>query len=135
MAQILCDTGFDVKVGHGTGEADYTIKNKDSVIIAIGSNKSYTLHNEPKRMQRRITAKDCTPELILAKKLDDDTPMVLFVTNRINGRKWMKVIPSADLNSWNGISTPVMLAKDDEESRILCEEAFANGIVSLGGNA
>lgn len=135
MAQILRDAGFDVKVGHGAGEADYTIKNKDGVIIAIGSNKSYTLHDAPKRMQRRITAKDCSPELILAKKLNDDTPMVLFVINRINGRKWMKVISSADLNSWNGISTPVMLAKDDEESRVLSEEEFANGIVSLGGKA
>lgn len=132
MAQILRDAGFDVKVGHGTGEADYIIKDKGGVIIAVGSNKSYTLHNEPKRMQRRITAKDCSPELILAKKLDN-TPMVIFVINRINGRKWMKSISSDELNSWNGTSTPVMLAKDDEESKILAEEEFANGIMNLGG--
>ena len=133
MAQTLRDTGFEITVGHGTGAPDYIIKDRNGTIVAVGSNKSYTLHNEPKRMQRRIPAKDCSPELILAKKLQ--IPMVLFVTNRINGRRWMSIIAPSELESWRGTSTSVMLAKDDNETGQLLEEGFSNGIVNLGGNA
>ena len=102
-------------------------------IIAAGSNKSFTLYDEPKRMQRRVSSKDCQPELILAKKID--VPMVLFITNRRNGRRWMSIVKSSNLEEWKGESTPVMLAKDDDDSGQILEEEFCSNIVNLGGNA
>ena len=134
MAAFLRKAGFKVEDQHGTGKPDYILRTKhDSTIIAIGSNKSYSLYDEPKRMQRRITTKDCHPELVLAKKLQ--VPMVLFVTNKRNNRRWMKIIPPPDLDGWNGESTPVILAKDDDDSNDVLEEGFSNNIVNLGGEA
>lgn len=134
MAQSLRDVGFKINVGHGTGTPDYIIKDRNDIaIIAIGSNKSYTLHDEPKKMQRRITVKNCQPELILAKKLE--IPMVIFVTNRTNNRRWMRIVSSSDLESWNGESTPVSLVKDDDDSGQILKEKFCSNIVSLGGDA
>ncbi len=134
MAEVLRSAGFGVAVGHGAGMPDYIIKDRDAgTIIAAGSNKSFTLHDEPKRMQRRVSSKDCQPELILAKKIG--VPMVLFITNRRNGRRWMSIVKSSNLEEWKGESTPVMLAKDDDDSGQILEEEFCSNIVNLGGNA
>ena len=136
MGQLLRDRGFDVKVGHGTGESDFTIrllKNGVAISVAAGSNKFYTLHDEPRKRQRRISVKDCRPELTLAKGLK--IPMVLIVTNRINGRMWMHIVNADELNTWKGISTPVMLVKGDDGTGQELEEEFASNIVKLGGRA
>ncbi|MBI5377064.1 MAG: hypothetical protein HZA82_00355, partial [Thaumarchaeota archaeon] len=97
---------------------------------AIGSSKSYMLYDEPKRMQRRINANDVTPEMILAKKLH--APLVIFVRNRKNGRRWANLIPPERLNSWQGESTPVILAKDDPESGKILDGEFLSILASLG---
>ena len=132
MAEILRSVGFEIVVEHGTGMPDYIIKDEDdNTITAAGSNKSFTLHDEPKRMQRRISAKDCQPEIILAKKLH--VPMVLFVTNRNNGRRWSSIVKSSELEEWTGVSTPVMLAKNDEDSGQILKVEFSNNLVDLGG--
>ena len=61
--------------------------------------------------------------------------MVLFVTNLVNGRRWILIVEPAELRDWKGESTPVMLAKNDEGSKIELEEMFADGIVELGVQA
>ena len=38
-------------------------------IVAVGSCKSYTLKDQPKKKQRRISAYDCMSEITLGKKL------------------------------------------------------------------
>ncbi|MBI5146981.1 MAG: hypothetical protein HZA84_07155 [Thaumarchaeota archaeon] len=128
MAHELRDLGFEVIDSHGKGNADYIIKKNNKT--AIGSSKSYMLYDEPKRMQRRINANDVTPEMILAKKLH--VPLVIFVRNRKNGRRWANLIPPERLNSWQGESTPVILAKDDPESGKILEEEFLSILASLG---
>lgn len=51
MAMFLRKTGFEVEDQHGTGKPDYILRTKhDNTIIAIGSNKSYSLYDELKRM-------------------------------------------------------------------------------------
>lgn len=67
----------------------------------------------------------------MAKKLQ--VPMVLFVTNKRNGRRWMKIIPSSELDEWMGESTPVMLAKDDDDSGDVLRKGFSNNMSDLGG--
>ncbi|MHB8602683.1 MAG: hypothetical protein ACYC6W_01585 [Nitrosotalea sp.] len=129
MARYLTEIGFDIKESRGAGEADFIIRKKDE-IVAIGSNKAYMLYNEPKRMQRRISAKDVEPEIILAKKLQ--MPLVVFVTNRRNGRRWACIIKQDELFEWSGVSTPVMLAKDDESSGRILQEEFASVLADFG---
>jgi hypothetical protein len=129
MARYLEEIGFDIKESHGAGEADYIIRKKDE-IVAIGSNKAYMLYNEPKRMQRRISSKDVEPEIILAKKLQ--VPLVILVTNRRNSRRWAGLVSENDLSQWSGISTPVILAKDDESSEKILQEDFASVLGTIG---
>jgi hypothetical protein len=129
MADYLKSIGFDIKESHGAGEADYILR-KDNEIVAIGSNKAYTLYDEPKRMQRRISTKDVEPEIILAKKLQ--MPLIVFVTNRKNGRRWACIIEQDGLSEWTGVSTPVMLAKDDESSGRILQEEFASVLAGFG---
>jgi len=129
MARYLTEIGFDIKESRGAGEADFIIRKKDE-IVAIGSNKAYMLYNEPKRMQRRISSKDVEPEMILARKLQ--VPMVILVTNRRNGRRWADIIKQDDLSEWSGVSTPVMLAKDDEQSGKILQEEFSSVLATFG---
>ncbi|MGI0061572.1 MAG: hypothetical protein ACREBA_03880, partial [Nitrosotalea sp.] len=129
MARYLGEIGFDIKESRGAGEADYIIRKKDE-IVAIGSNKAYMLYNEPKRMQRRISLKDVEPEIILAKKLQ--MPLVILVTNRKNGRRWAGLVPEGELSQWSGVSTPVILAKDDEQSGKILQEDFASVLGTIG---
>jgi hypothetical protein len=129
MARYLGEIGFDIKESHGAGEADYILR-KDNEIVAIGSNKAYTLYDEPKRMQRRISSKDVEPEIILAKKLQ--MPLIVFVTNRRNSRRWACIIKYDELSEWTGVSTPVMLAKDDESSGRILQEEFASVLAGFG---
>lgn len=134
MAQALRGFGFEVTVGHGIGKPDFKIRMSGGVkITAVGSNKAYTLHDELKRMQRRVTYKDCLPEAVLAKKLG--VPMVLFVTNTSNGRRDMLIVGPDELKEWKGVSTSVRLAKNDARTGAELEEEFAKGIVALGGKA
>lgn len=128
MARYLEGRGFEVTESNGPGQADYIIRYDD--IVAIGSNKAYTLTDEPKRMQRRISAKDVEPELVLARKLE--VPMVLFVTNIRNGRRWAQIVKVEELAEWQGVSTPVIMAKDDEPSGRRLEEEFASVLASFG---
>jgi len=129
MAGYLKSIGFDIKESHGAGEADFILRN-DGEIVAIGSNKAYTLYDEPKRMQRRISLKDVEPEIILAKKLQ--MPLVVLVTNRKNCRRWACIIKQDGLSEWTGVSTPVMLAKDDESSGRILQEEFASVLAGFG---
>lgn len=131
MAQYLREYGFDVEEGYGAGSPDYILR-KSGTIVAIGSNKSYTLKEQPGRMQRSISIKDVAPELILAKKLN--MQLVVFVTNITNGRRWAKKIPSDMLESWNGEPTPVILAKNDPESGKILEESFLLVLADLGAD-
>ena len=151
MAQYLHDVGFEVGDGHGAGEPDFIIKKKkitgydldgtreESIleIVAVGSCKSYTLKDQPKKKQRRISADDCIPEVTLAKKLR--IPMIILVTNRNNSRRWAAKISYDDLvngdgkgKKWSGISTPVILAQDDPESAQMLEEQFLSILASIG---
>ena len=151
MAQYLRDVGFEVGDGHGAGEPDFIIKKKkitgydldgtgeESImeIVAVGSCKSYTLKDQPKKKQRRISTDDCIPEITLAKKLH--IPMIILVTNRNNSRRWAAKISYDDLvngdgkgKKWSGISTPVILAQDDPESAQMLEEQFLSILASIG---
>lgn len=154
MAQYLRDVGFEITDGHGAGEPDFIIKKKKIIgydfdgitgegekstmeIVAVGSNKSYTLKDQPKKKQRRISADDCTPEITLAKKLQ--IPMIILVTNRNNGRRWAAKLSYDELvngdgkgKKWSGISTPVMLAQDDPESAETLEDGFLSVLASIG---
>ena len=129
MARYLEGRGFEVTESNGPGQADYIIRYEGD-IVAVGSNKAYTLVDEPKRMQRRVSAKDVEPELVLARKLK--VPMVLFVTNIRNGRRWAQVVKVEGLSEWEGVSTPVIMAKDDEASGRRLEEEFASVLASFG---
>ncbi len=145
MAQYLRDVGFEVTDGHGAGQPDFIIKKKRIIcydvdgtgeestteIVAVDSNKSFTLKDQPKRKQRRISADDCVPEIILAKKLH--IPMIILVTNRNNKRRWAAKIPYEQLNDkWSGVTTPVMLAQDDADSKQIAEEEFLSVLASIG---
>jgi len=148
MAQYLRDVGFEVTDGHGAGQPDFIIKKKritcydvdgtgeeesTTEIVAVGSNKSFTLKDQPKRKQRRISSDDCMPEIILAKKLH--IPMIILVTNRNNGRRWAAKIPYERLNDkWSGVTTPVMLAQDDDDSKQIAEEEFLSVLASIGAH-
>lgn len=129
MARYLEDRGFTVTESNGAGQADYVMR-YDGKLVAVGSNKAFTLNDEPKRMQRRISAKDVEPELVLARKLQ--VPMVLFVTNIRNRRRWALRVNPDELAGWEGVSTPVILSKEDEESCKRLEEDFASVIASFG---
>lgn len=129
MARYLEGRGFEVTESNGPGQADYIIRYEGD-IVAVGSNKAYTLVDEPKRMQRRISAKDVEPELVLARKRK--VPMILFVTNIKNGRRWAQVVKVEGLSEWEGVSTPVIMAKDDEASGRRLEEEFASVLASFG---
>lgn len=129
MAGYLSDLGFEIREGRAAGEADYIIK-KDGRVVAIGSNKAYMLYDEPKRMQRRISSKDVEPEIALARRLG--VPMVILVTNRRNSRRWAQTVTHDMIAEWSGVSTPVMLAKDDEQSGRILEEEFSSVLASFG---
>jgi len=160
MAQYLRDVGFEIIDGHGAGQPDFIIKKKKihgydldtgreekstMEIVAVGSYKSYTLKDQPKKKQRRISADDCIPEITLAKKLQ--IPMIILVTNRNNGRRWAAKVTCDELGDnqekddnddtnresiWSGISTPVILAQDDSESAQELEEKFCEVLASIG---
>jgi len=148
MAQYLRDVGFEITDGHGAGQPDFIIKKKrityhdvdgtgeeenTTEIVAVGSNKSFTLKDQPKRKQRRISDDYCMPEIILAKKLH--IPMIILVTNRNNGRRWAAKIPYEQLNDrWSGVTTPVMIAQDDDDSKQIAKEEFLSVLASIGAN-
>jgi len=158
MAEFLRQKGFEIDDGHGAGQPDFIIKKKKVIksidekgynemliedggfeIVAVGSNKSFTLKDQSGRKQRKIYANDCMPEIILAKKLE--IPMIIFVTNRNNKRRWAKKISYDDLENnenddkeWEGISTPLVLAQADPESADKLEEDFLTTLSSIGGN-
>lgn len=129
IVEYLRSLGFEVTIGRGAGEPDLILK-KNGIIVAIISVKSFMLYDEPKRMQRRISKEKVEPELILAKKIP--TKLVIFVINRRNCRRWTQIIQPDDLDSWQGVSTPVVLAKDDKESGIELESQFLSVLASLG---
>lgn len=128
-ASYLKTTGLDVKSQHGSGEADITVK-KDGKYTGIISHKAFSLYDEKGRKQRRISDEDCKPEISLARIME--VPMVIIVRNMNNGSTWATKIPHKELALWQGISTPVILAKDDEISRRTCKEAFLDVLTSLG---
>ena len=155
MAQYLRDVGFEIIDGHGAGQPDFIIKKKKILdydldgtgreekstmeIVAVGSCKSYTLKDQPKKKQRRISADDCIPEITLAKKLQ--IPMIILVTNRNNNRRCALKISYDELvngdgkeKRWSGISTPVILSQDDPESGQELEEKFCSVLASIGAS-
>ena len=155
MAQYLRDVGFEIIDGHGAGQPDFIIKKKKVLdydldgtgreeksimeILAVGSCKSYTLKDQPKKKQRRISADDCIPEITLAKKLQ--IPMIILVTNRNNNRRCALKISYDELvngdgkeKRWSGISTPVILSQDDPESGQELEEKFCSVLASIGAS-
>ena len=136
IAQLVRSAGLGADVGLNIGEPDliiWRLKDGAKKIIAVVSIKYYSLYDQQKRMQRRVSAKDCLPELTLAKKLK--VPMIVIVTNRINGRRWARIVSVDEQKGWKGVSTPVMLAKNDRESGQMLQEEFASVIVKLGGKA
>ena len=127
---------LDLLERHGLGEPNLTIRKRvDGELrnIAVVSIKCYSIADQPKRRQRSISAKRCQPELNLAKRLK--RPFALLVINALNGRVWMRIFSVDELSTWKSVSTPIMLAKEDEESGRQLQEDFDNAIVELGGKA
>ena len=89
------------------------------------------LYDEPKRNQRHISPEDIIPEIVAAQK--QKVPVIIAVKNRSNGRKWACLISFEQLTDWKGVSTPVMLSKNDPESGNELQEMFRKLLRQLGG--
>ena len=129
FAQGLRNFGFGV-TNRNTQEKSYYFLELNNKIVAIGFFKSFLLYDQPKRIQKHISKHDAHSALTLAKTLG--LPVVLFVENRHNNRRWAYMITFDMIKDWEKISTSVLLAKNDDLYAQECEAEFLNVLDLLG---
>ncbi|MDG6978783.1 MAG: hypothetical protein JRN58_06855 [Nitrososphaerota archaeon] len=89
---------------------------KDGTHIAVFSSGLCTVRDEPKARQRRIY-RESIPKAAGNLARDRGVPVVLHRVNTENERMWLSdPIPSEQVENWEGVTTPVFLARNDEES-------------------
>jgi hypothetical protein len=126
------EAGIPAERRKAQGDPDVTLLSSDgNKVVAVVNAKSYMLYDEPKRNQRHISREDIIPEIVAAQKYK--VPVIIAVKNRSNGRKWPYRIPFDQLANWKGVSTPVMLSKNDPESGNELKEMFRKLLRELGG--
>jgi Holliday junction resolvase len=131
FASTFRSAGVGVDRRKAQGNPDITLLSSDGTkVVAVVNTKSYMLYDEPKRNQRHISPEDIIPEIIAAQK--HKVPVIIAVKNRSNGRKWLYLIPFEQVADWKGVSTPVMLSKNDTESGNELKEIFQKMLRQLG---
>ena len=131
FASTFRSAGVGVDRRKAQGDPDITLLSSDGTkVVAVVNTKSYMLYDEPKRNQRHISREDIIPEIIAAQK--HKVPVIIAVKNRSNGRKWLWQIPLDQVADWKGVSTPVMLSKNDTESGNELKEIFQKMLRQLG---
>jgi prefoldin subunit 5 len=131
FAEYFRGLGFEADERRGEGDPDIALKSSGKPVAFVNT-KSYMLYDEPKRNQRRIGLDDVIPEKAAAGRFK--VPMVVAVRNRRNGRIWLCLVPCEELAGWEGISTPLILSKDDPESAKQLEETVRRVLRMLGAN-
>ncbi|MCL5068093.1 MAG: hypothetical protein M1368_07055 [Thaumarchaeota archaeon] len=124
--------GLEAERRKAQGDPDITLLSSDgsNKVVAVVNTKSYMLYDEPKRNQRHISREDIIPEIVAAQK--HKVPVMIAVKNRSNGRKWLWLLPFEQVADWKGVSTPVMLSKNDTESGNELKEIFQKVLRQLG---
>ncbi|MCS7097346.1 MAG: hypothetical protein NZ926_02680 [Candidatus Methanomethylicia archaeon] len=119
-AEILRNIGFGVEEYYGIGQPDYILL-WHGKRVAVGAHKAYTLTKDGTR-QRTIKRKDIDAEVSIASKLK--LPLVIFITNLRNGRRWAEIEPYEHLKEFKKFTTPLILLDDDAETLKICEESL-----------
>jgi hypothetical protein len=132
FAEYFRRYGFEVDERVGEGDPDLVLRISGKP-VAIVNTKSYMLYDEPKRNQRKIGLDSVVPEMASAGRLK--LPLVLAVKNRRNGRTLLHLLSYEKLADWQGISTPLLLSKDDQESGRQLEEMAQRVLRELGAKA
>ncbi|MDV3244224.1 MAG: hypothetical protein LYZ66_03470 [Nitrososphaerales archaeon] len=128
LIEWLRSYGLDAKLE----EEGYVSIRKDGVEAVVFSSGVCTVRDEPKERQRRIY-KENIPTAAGNVARERGVPMVLHRANTENERMWLSdPIPHGQIENWEGVTTPVSLAKNDEESLRQLQESNLRVLRALG---
>ncbi len=105
---------------------------KEGAEAAVFVSGLCTVRDEPKERQRRLY-KDSIPTAAGIVARERRVPVVLHRANTENGHMWLSdPVPPDQIESWEGVATPVFLAKNDEESLRQLQESNLRVLRAMG---
>jgi hypothetical protein len=114
----------DPKVSLLHGAPDLMFLYGDGQVRYVAAYKALTLSAQGSAKQRWIPRAKLVAESRVA--LKENKPLILFVENFTNGRVWAYVIPQDRVRDFKGVTTPLMLVNDDQESEKACRDSLTN---------
>lgn len=128
LTEWLRSCGLDAKLE----EEGHISVWKEGAEVAVFSSGLCTVRDEPKERQRRLY-KESIPTAAGSVARERGVPVVLHRANTENGRMWLSdpVLPGR-IGNWEGVTTPVFLAKSDEESLRQLQESNLRVLRALG---
>ena len=128
LIEWLRSCGLDAKLE----EEGHIIVGKEGAEVAVFSSGLCTVRDEPKERQRRLY-KQGIPTAVESVALERRVPVVLHRANTENEHMWLSdPIPSERLENWEGVTTPVFLAKNDDDSLKQLQESNLKILRALG---
>lgn len=128
LMEWLQSCGLDTKLE----EEGYISVRKEGVEVAVFSSGLCTVRDEPKERQRRLY-KESIPTAAGSVARERRVPVVLHRTNTENEHMWLSdPIPPGQIENWEGVTTPVFLAKNDEESLRQLQKSNLRVLRALG---
>ena len=128
LIEWLRSCGLDAKLE----EEGHISVRKEGAEVAVFVSGLCTVRDEPKERQRRLY-KESIPTAAGSVARERRVPVVLHRTNTENEHMWLSdPIPSERLDNWEGVTTPVFLAKNDEESLRQLQESNLRVLGALG---
>ena len=128
VTEWLRSCGLDAKLE----EEGHIIVGKEGAEVAVFVSGLCTVRDEPKERQRRLY-KESIPNAAGSVARECGVPVVLHRANTENGHMWLSdPIPPEQLENWEGVTTPVFLAKNDEESLKQLQESNLRVLRALG---
>lgn len=119
LADMLKGWGLHVKSNY-SGGPDEIVKNNNDDKEAVFACRGHSL-SEGGTKQRRISRDEIKAEFDYARR--KKIPLIIAVKNLLTGKWWMYWVSAEELEDFEGISTPVILAEDGPEAIRTLEES------------
>ncbi len=128
LTDWLRSCGLDAKLE----EEGHIGVRKEGVEVAVFVSGLCTVRDEPKERQRRLY-KESIPNATGSVARERRVPVVLHRANTENEHMWLSdPIPPEQIESWEGVATPVFLAKNDEDSLKQLQESNLRVLRAMG---
>lgn len=123
--------GFRCVPGQSRLKPDILIYDRDNRLVAPVLVRPREIPYDEENMTRRISRKMCPVGLRFAE--EHGVPLVIIVLNTKNKRLWMSIVQFENIKDWKGVTTPEILAKNDEVSGKALEREYRDAVTRLGG--